>query len=124
MPFLESLQDGLDRILPKKKVVGISKSVSGIGGTIGVVRYQDDVRLALLLSFYLVLGRVARLVAMHPNLDVLPKRLLRNSSLSPAPCRCLYGPVGHAGLSSLRPPLMGHLACGHFILHPFCWHPY
>lgn len=44
MPFLESLQDGLDRILPRKKGV-VSKSMSGgIGNNVGIVRYQDDVR--------------------------------------------------------------------------------
>lgn len=57
MPFMESLQDGLDRILPKrKKNVVISKSISGgIGGTVGVVRYQDDVRFTPALSPSLVL---------------------------------------------------------------------
>ena len=61
MPFLESLQDGLDRILPKRRNgVVISKSTSGgIGSTVGVVRYQDDVRLSPTFSFGLVLGVAA-----------------------------------------------------------------
>lgn len=54
---------------------------------------------------------------MHLNLDVLSNFRLRNSSFSPALCRCLYGPVWHTGLSPLRPPLMGHMACGHFLPH-------
>ena len=53
MPFLESLQDGLDRILPRwKKDAVVSKSMSGgIGNNVGVVRYQDDVRFPPALSF-------------------------------------------------------------------------
>jgi len=39
---LESLQDGLDRILPRKGPI-FSKSMSGgIGNTAGMVKYQDD----------------------------------------------------------------------------------
>lgn len=77
MPFLESLQDGLDRILPRRKNAAVSKSISGgIGHTAGIVRYQDDVRLLPAVSFRSVLFfrcRVAvwLVVTMHLNLDVL-----------------------------------------------------
>ncbi|KAG9315137.1 hypothetical protein JVU11DRAFT_4260 [Chiua virens] len=44
MPFLESLQDRLDRILARRRRDPIvSKSISGgIGSTVGAVRYHDD----------------------------------------------------------------------------------
>ena len=56
MPLLESLQDGLDRILPRRnKDARVSKSMSGgTGNTVGVVRY-DDVRLLPAVSFRPVL---------------------------------------------------------------------
>lgn len=123
MPFLESLQDGLDRILPKRRNdVVISKSVSGgIGSTVGVVRYHDNVSHppAPFPSFWsrswccrvaVWLG-----VAMHLNLDVL-SNFGYVIPLSSALCRCLHGPVWHAGLAPLRPPAMGHMARGHFLI--------
>ena len=57
MTFLESVQDGLDRILPKRrKHATVSKSISGgIGNTAGIVRYQDDVRFPPAASFRSVL---------------------------------------------------------------------
>jgi hypothetical protein len=52
MPFLESLQDGLDRILPRRRNAAVSRSISGgIGHTAGIVRYQDDVRVPPAVSF-------------------------------------------------------------------------
>lgn len=135
MSFLESFKDGLDRILPKRNKAGVfSKSMSGgIASTVGAVTYHDEVRFSpvpsfrsslVVAAFYLSLVGA---VAMHRNLDVPVQLGLRNSFFSPALCRCLYGPVWHAGLAPLRPPAMGHLACGHSILcesymsvdHPF-----
>lgn len=60
MLLLESLQDGLDRILPRrKKDAVVSKS------NIGIVRYQDDVRFspALLRSILFLLLPRCSLVA-------------------------------------------------------------
>ncbi|KIJ66810.1 hypothetical protein HYDPIDRAFT_108723 [Hydnomerulius pinastri MD-312] len=44
MPFMDALQDGLDRVLPqRKKSTPVSASISGgIGNGHGVVRYEDD----------------------------------------------------------------------------------
>lgn len=107
MPLLDSLQDGLDRILPRRNKPVLSKSVSGgIGTTVGVVRFQDDVRW---LPFFLA----ALPVVLHLNLDepsnfgyvIFPSLLLS---------AWVYGPVGHAGLSPLRTPPMGRMARGHF----------
>lgn len=116
MPFLESMQDGLDRILPRKKRNPIvSKSISGgIGSTAGIVRYQDDVRFfpaRFLVSLFLLLPRWSSqriLISTSFRYVILPCLLL---------CRCLYGPVWHAGLSPLRPPAMGHMACGCFLYY-------
>lgn len=44
MPFLEALQDGLDRVLPRK-TKSSAVPIVGVGNGRGMVNYEDDVSL-------------------------------------------------------------------------------
>lgn len=116
MPFLESVQDGLDRILPRKKRDPIvSKSISGgMGGTAGIVRYQDDVRLfpaCFLAPSFLAVA--ALVVATHLNLDVFS---LRNSTFPPALQMLVWTSLARWSFSSSF-PCYGSYGLRSFPLH-------
>lgn len=120
MPFIETLQDGLDRVLPRKMKSNRVPAVIGIGNGSGMVNYEDDVSavvrphffhtllLSVLHTSLLTPQNLLRVIRISKNLHF--NLLLRNQPLSSMP---LHGPVWDTGLPPLPASTMGCLACGH-----------
>jgi len=66
MSFMETLQDGLDRVLPRKMKSSRSPAVIGIGNGSGMVNYEDDVS-AVRPHFFHTLLLSVLLLYSHSN---------------------------------------------------------